>query len=259
MFMHCNFATDCWKEANLWGKIESYMTLSGSFSSIIFDILGMFGAEYRARFVGILRSIWCARNACLWEQKLVNEHASCILSLDTVQDYMWCHCPNDDVQSATLAWSKPHAYWIKCNVDCALFKVDGKFGVISIGFRDSLGHLMQARSMVFPFVITAAKCEVTALQEAFQIALELSLIWVVFEPDCQIVVTTLLNNSSYVNEQGNLLSNCRTLLISNVSYALAYIRRQTNRVARNLARASRLHASPSSFLSTSILHSLYYF
>nr|ABN08526.1 hypothetical protein MtrDRAFT_AC157488g18v2 [Medicago truncatula] len=125
---------------------------------------------------------------------------------------MWCHRPNDNVQSATLAWSKPHAYWIKCKVDCALFKVDEKFGVsisfryslghlmqahsmvtillnnssyvneqgnllsnCSICFRDSLGHLMQAHSMVFPFVISAAEYEVTALQEALQIALELCL------------------------------------------------------------------------------------
>jgi len=43
-----------------------------------------------------------------------------------------------------------------------------------------------------------------------------------------------LNNISYVNEQENLLSNCRTLLLSNASYVLAYIRRQTNRIPYNL-------------------------
>jgi hypothetical protein len=85
--------------------------------------------DNRAKFVAILWSIWRARNACLWEQKPVNAHASCVLALDTVHDYMWCHRLNDDVESATPVWSKPQIDWIKCNVDCALFEVEGKFGV----------------------------------------------------------------------------------------------------------------------------------
>jgi hypothetical protein len=44
-----------------------------------------------------------------------------------------------------------------------------------------------------------------------------------------------------------LLSNYRTLLLSNASYALAYIRRQANIVAHNLARASISDVSPSIF------------
>ena len=137
--------------------------------------------------------------ASLWEQKPINAHASCVLALDTVHDYMWCHRLNDDVESATSVWYKPHADWIKCNVDCALFETEGKFGV-GIFFRDILGHLLQANSMVFPFVTTAAECEATALQQAFQIALYLCLNRVVFESDCQLVVNAVLTNSSYMNE-----------------------------------------------------------
>jgi len=101
--------------------------------------------------------------------------------------------------------------------------------------------------MIFPSVTTAAECEATALQQALQVALNLGLNRVVFESDCQLVVNAVLNNSSYMNELGSLLSNCRTLLLSNASYALAYVRRQVNIVAHNLARASILHASPSIF------------
>lgn len=66
MFMHYKFANDCWKEVNLWGKIELYMTSSGSFSSIIFVILRVLVVENRVRFVAILWNIWRARSACLW-------------------------------------------------------------------------------------------------------------------------------------------------------------------------------------------------
>jgi len=50
-----------------------------------------------------------------------------------------------------------------------------------------------------------------------------------------------------MNELGSLLSNRRTLLLSNASYALVYIRRQANIVAQNLARVSILHSSLSIF------------
>jgi len=142
--------------------------------------LGSLEVENRARFVAILWSIWRARNACLWEQKSVNAHASCVLAFDTIRDFMWCNRPNDTMQSATLGWSKPQADWIKCNVDCAIFETEGKFGV-GICFRDSLGHLIQAQSMVFPSTSTAVEGEVTALQQALQIALNLGLNRVVFE------------------------------------------------------------------------------
>jgi len=84
LFIHCKFATDCWKEANLWGQIELYMMSSGSFSSIIFDILRALEVENRARFACILWRIWREYNACLWEQKHVSALASCVLDLDTV-------------------------------------------------------------------------------------------------------------------------------------------------------------------------------
>jgi len=98
--------------------------------------------------------------------------------------------------------------------------------------------------MVFPSFTSAAECEATALQQALQIALELGLNRVVFESDCQLAVNAVLNNRSYMNELGSLLSNCRTLLLSNASYTLAYVRRIANTVAHNLARASILHVSP---------------
>jgi len=97
--------------------------------------------------------------------------------------------------------------------------------------------------MVFPSISTAVEGEATALQQALQIALDLGLNRVVFETDCRLVVNVVLSNSPYVNELGSLLSNCRALLFSNDTYALAYVRRQANRVAHNLARASILHAS----------------
>jgi ribonuclease HI len=163
-----------------------------------------------------------------------------------VRDYRWCNHLNADTQTVDRTWAKLSTEWIKCNVDCALFEVGGQFGV-GICFRDNLGHLLQDHSLTFPYVATTAKCVATALQQAIQIALDKGLNRVIFETDCQVVANVVLSNNLYVNELGSLLSTCRTLLASNASYTLAFIRRQANRVAHSLARASILHASPSIF------------
>lgn len=51
IFMHCTFAINCWKDANLWGKWRSIA--SGSFSSIIFTILATLNEETCAHFLAI--------------------------------------------------------------------------------------------------------------------------------------------------------------------------------------------------------------
>ncbi|KAK2383160.1 hypothetical protein QL285_070645 [Trifolium repens] len=61
---------------------------------------------------------------------------------------------------------------------------------------------------------------------------------VIFESDCKQVVNALRNDCLYANELGTLLSTCSSLLISNANYNIAYVRRQANRFAHNLARAS---------------------
>jgi hypothetical protein len=60
----------------------------------------------------------------------------------------------------------------------------------------------------------------------------------------QQVVNALKNDCMYDNELGNLLSSCRSLLQSNVSYNIAFTWRQANRVAYNLSRASLFRSNP---------------
>ena len=55
---------------------------------------------------------------------------------------------------------------------------------------------VQAHSIVFPSTPTAAECEVTTIQQALQIPLDLGLDRVVFETDCQLIVNAVLGNSS---------------------------------------------------------------
>ncbi|KAK2454436.1 hypothetical protein QL285_001995 [Trifolium repens] len=150
----------------------------------------------------------------------------------------------DPTPTHVLTWEKSSANWLKCNVDGAIFMTEGKFR-IGICFRDNMGSFVQTHTMIFPFVVTAAECEATAMMHALKLALSNDFERVIFESDCQQVVNALRNDCLYANELGILFSTCSSLLIFNAYYNITYVRRQTNRVAHNLARASLFQSSPS--------------
>lgn len=84
MFMHCTFAINCWMEANLWGKIDRYMTSSGRFSSIISTILAALTKKFVLIFEYLMK--YLAFTQCLFmeKKKLVNVTATCSLASYTV-------------------------------------------------------------------------------------------------------------------------------------------------------------------------------
>jgi len=63
LFMDCVFVVNYWKEVNLWEKIQQHGNVSGSFSSIIFNILRDLDEDTLARFVSILWRIWRSHNS----------------------------------------------------------------------------------------------------------------------------------------------------------------------------------------------------
>ncbi|PNX72192.1 hypothetical protein L195_g014425 [Trifolium pratense] len=99
----------------------------------------------------------------------------------------------------------------------------------------SSNTLVQACTLCFPHVAHDVEYEASALHVALQIAVESGYAQVNFESDCQAVVIAITNSDVYVNELGVILTSCRSLISSNASYNLAFIRRQANRVTHNLS------------------------
>jgi hypothetical protein len=85
----CNVAEDeCREEVILWNNLEHQFHQSGSFSSIIFSILSSM-TDARPLFAAILWSIWCAHNACIWENKQAISVSTCLAASDMLHDYNW--------------------------------------------------------------------------------------------------------------------------------------------------------------------------
>jgi hypothetical protein len=98
--------------------------------------------------------------------------------------------------------------------------------------------------MIFLFVVTAAESEAIAMKHTIALVLSNSFERLIFESDCQQVMNALHDDCLYANALDTLLSTCDFLLTSNVNYNITYVRRQTNRVAHNLVRASLFQSSP---------------
>ena len=59
---------------------------------------------------------------------------------------------------------------------------------------------------------------------------------VIFESDCKLVVDSIRSHRIDISKGGNLVNECKKLLIQSSSCVLEFVKTQANRVAHELAR-----------------------
>jgi ribonuclease HI len=152
------------------------------------------------------------------------------------------HVPNVEYPTS---WTTPPAGVIKCNVDAAIFHNN----TVGYGmcFRNSVGHFLMGKSAHLHSSISVLEAEAIALLAAINTAISLGYHNVMFETDSKLLADAINSSSSFNNELGDLLVQCRGLLATNFDFVVSFIRRQANRVAHSIARASLCHPSPMSF------------
>ncbi|XP_024629881.1 uncharacterized protein [Medicago truncatula] len=140
------------------------------------------------------------------------------------------------IQAANIphAWSKPPAGTIKCNVDAASFNNNSIMGY-GICFRDSSGSFMFGKSDYLYSSTTILEAETIGLLEAIKMAILDGMTAVFFVTDCKTLVDALATNSNPPNEFGDLISQCRSLLLTSPDFVVSHIRRQANSVAHNIS------------------------
>jgi len=67
---------------------------------------------------------------------------------------------------------------------------------------------------------------------------------VIFESGCKIIVDIINSPQVPNNEIGDILARCKDLLLSHNNFTVSHVKRQTNKVAHTLARASLSHHNP---------------
>jgi len=140
-------------------------------------------------------------------------------------------------------WSKPLVGIIKCNVDAASFDNDSIKGY-GMCFRDSSGIFMLGKSDYYYSSTTILEAETIGLLEAIKVVISNGMHVVWFETDCKAISDALATTNIPQNEFGDLISQCKSLLINKTDFVVSHIRRQANKVAHSISRASLSNSSP---------------
>ena len=148
--------------------------------------------------------------------------------------------PNSD---SNFSWTKPPNGTIKCNVDAATFNNNSMVGY-GMCFRDSLGQLFLGKSDYMKFSATVLEVETIGLLEAMKMAISSGIHNVIFETDSRSLVNALYSTTTPLNEFGDLVIQCKNILLSNHDFMVSFVRRQVNTVAHSIARAALSHLRP---------------
>lgn len=247
---------NCWEQVGLDGIVRELLRDANDFTSLLFDFFSRLEPHTQETTSMILWSLWKSRNSKLWED--IDTPSSLIIQRAHDSLHEWrclqrARQPNQNIHQDEL-WVKPSPSRLKCNVDCALFNNNTITG-LGICFQDSSGALRYGLSKYSLYTSSPSEVEALSLLEALTFADNQGMTSVIFESDCKLVVDAIISTYSPLNEFEDIISRCKTLLASHSNYSVTYVRRQANRVAHSIARASLSHPSP--YLFHDVLDYLY--
>jgi len=114
-------------------------------------------------------------------------------------------------------------------------------------FRDSTELLLLGKSDYFHSSTTVLEAKTIDLLEAIKVTISNGMHAVLFEIDCKSLSDVICFTKVPLNKFGDLVFQCRRLLLNRPDFVVSHVRRQVNRVAHCIARASLSHPSPHIF------------
>ncbi|XP_060965664.1 uncharacterized protein LOC133034574 [Cannabis sativa] len=133
-------------------------------------------------------------------------------------------------------WVPPTENTIKVNVDAAIFETTRQFG-IGWAARDTRGVLISGHTRLFNVQATPELAEAVGIREVLSWIKTSRLQQVVIETDCLSVVQPLRSSIVMISTFGQVVNDCKALLIELKNVSIYFIRRSVNTVAHEFARA----------------------
>jgi len=245
LFFVCPKVMDCWARVQLDTTVRDLLLTTNDFATILFDFLDRLNPHHKSLASMILWSIWKNRNNKLWEATDVPPYLIVQRAKDNLDEWSCIQRARQPQMSTPLVfpWTKPPISFLKCNVDCALFNNNTITG-FGFCFRDSSGQFVTGMSNYSHSATSPPEAEALGLFEAIQFAIDRDMTSVIFETDCKLVVDLVYSPIVPQNEIGDIITSCKHLMSVHNSYVVRHTRRQANRVAHSIARASLSHPSP---------------
>ncbi|XP_024633515.1 uncharacterized protein [Medicago truncatula] len=174
-----------------------------------------------------LWSLWKSRNSKLWEATDTTPISIVTRAKDAINEWSCMQREKAPIHHANSvhSWIKPPIGTIKCNVDAAAFNNNSIMGY-GMCFRDYTGTFLLGKSDFYHSSATVLEAESLALLDAIKVAISNEMHVVLFETDSKILADALTNNSSPTNEFGDLVTQCRSLLLDKPDFAVSYVGKQ---------------------------------
>jgi hypothetical protein len=233
-----------------WQCINNYMENASGCVEMLQKIINEKEPNTVARISMILWTIWWKRNQKCWNDQILPAFIVVQRAMDALHDWKYRKIKQQNrrtaaTDAADFAWQKPLNTDFKCNTDASCY---AEFNYYCIGacIRDKNGSFVQAYMNKLEGSPTIAEAEGKSLLDVLEwlhasgtLAMPITI-----ETDCLQVVQTLQSKQKNYTEFGAIIDRCRSIINLYENCRVSYVRRQANRVAHELAKASRFIASP---------------
>jgi len=225
VFFVCSKAVNCWEHIGIHNIILELLPTADNFTTMLFDLLNRLSPHQQSLTAMVLWSLWKNRNSKLWE---AIDHTSSFIvtrAKDTLNEWSCMQRAKLPAHNAEHPpkWSKPPVGIIKRNVDAASLNNDSIKGY-GMRFRDSSGLFMLGKSDYYYSSTTILESETIGLLEAIKVTISkgMHVVWV--ETDRKAISDALATTNIPQNEFGDIISQCKSLLINRTDFVVLHIR-----------------------------------
>ncbi|XP_073272537.1 uncharacterized protein [Primulina huaijiensis] len=245
-------AKACWEELSTWNHVLSLSNEADRFVQWMFNLFQTVDVSTLENIAMVLWGIWRTRNEKLWNKIFKPAESVVSSALQLLMDWR-AVCSIERIRDRTnqrdgerITWQKPQAQALKCNVDALVQNGLRNIGVGMV-FRGSDGLFILAKTNVFIGRVGIKDAEAMAFKEVLSWVEGMNVQNVIFESDSKIFVEAITVEIEDDSEFGTIISECREVLRQRPLFSVYFTRRQANKVAHNLARASYFYARPSTW------------
>lgn len=193
--------------------------------------------------------IWKERNSLVWNQTHCRPNLVVSDALRTLNEWR-TSCfgitpsrVNSSPNVICRGWHNLSPGWFRAGVDATFFSEDNVTG-IGIILQDDVGGFISTRVLCIPGCLRVDEGEAMGLHEVLSWIKALGLQQVLFETDSKLVVDALSSRVEDLSEFGSIVSSCKKILESNLSFTVKHVRRDVNFVAHRLARVAKHYSNP---------------
>ncbi|CAN1145355.1 hypothetical protein LINPERHAP2_LOCUS14632 [Linum perenne] len=149
LFLHCEYAVECWRIVGLWGEVERLAATAESFQDWLFAALRDLPEMKMQMLVAVVGGLWIERNGRVWSTERKPAFVTIRGAMEAVREWQGTRRSESGpmlqpADTTCRKWHPPPPGMLKCNVDGAVFGDQGRTGAGMV-LRNEHGELISFR------------------------------------------------------------------------------------------------------------------